>query len=485
MDNEQERSRSDAATGFLRTIQAESKAWEHEGKDAWMALSRLGGKRLPPDDAIVMATHLHREIPNLKSVLREKGIGLGDFCRRAGLGRDGQYSKELHRLILPSGKTPKEVGLRRTAAKYRLLMAAMADVLNESRSALANRIMVGTSLHPANATIRDEVGQVQLMLQTIVDKVDAEFRLFQVYRETGELKAKHAEEGGRCRWPQYELSELDAWFDPQGMCRTEVTIDEETPEETRNRLASGFAAERERTMDTSKAYWEIPVTKRTKSYDDWLWIRSQSACLQDDEFFYVPHAYLGFGGGCWQAIDPSLAPSEQDAAIARQKEEALQFFKKYGAAPTNEWDDVKQKPYGQTSSLGQWMWQWHAWIVAYPSPDNTRLMPMIYVPGEEGGAILIPLDAVTLLGLRQQYWFGSNGEVLSFFDRIKQLIGYRPGERQILLEGLRETAPWLAKNPFMKMRDARNEDQAFMQEFCRALVSDLLSHDDGNQAGQQ
>lgn len=484
MNDDQERSRSDIAARFLRTIQEESKTWELEGKDAWTALSRLGGRRLPPEDAVVMARRLHSEIPRLKAALRTKGVRLGDFCRGAGLEKNGQYSKELHRLTLAPGKSPEKVGLRRTAAKYRMLMAEMADVMNESRSSLANRIMVGTSLHPANASIRDEVEQVQFTLQTIVDKVDTEFNLFQGYKETAELKAQHAEQGGQCRWPQYEaeyrVSKFD-WYIRQDV----ISISDEKSTEVEQNALAANAAEREAAMDKSRAFWEVSVSRRTKTYDDWIWKQSPSGCLQGDEFFYVPHAYLGFGGGCWEAIDSSLAQSEQDTATSRQKEEALHYFKEYGSVPTDEWDDLKQEPQGQTSSLGQWMGQWHAWIVAYPSPDNTRLMPMIYVPGEEGGAILIPLDAATLLGLRQQYWFGPNGEVLCFFDRIKQLIGYRLGERQLILEGLRRTAPWLAKNPFIKMRDARKDDQALMQEFYRALLSDLVRHDDSNKAGQQ
>lgn len=468
MNSNPESPSADSTNNFLKRLQDESRAWELDGKDAWSALLRLGSKPLPPGDEVVLGKRLHAELPRLKSELKKQGVGLGDFCLRAGLGVEGQYSKELHRMILPPDRDPAEVRLRRSAMKYRRLLSEMARVLNQSRSALANRLMLGTSLHPATAVIRDEVDQIQSMLQTVVDAVDAEFRLFQTFMETAALKAEHAGAGGGCRWPQYE-AEYRAWqFAPADQDEGNAIDLEHWQEPIAS--VSAFAAEREAAMDISRAFWQEAPTKRNKSYESWTWGPTSSGCLQDDEFFYVPHAYLGYGDGLCNMVDSKLTPIERDSAVAGLRESALRDFEKYGPAPVDGWDEVTQKPSGQTSSMGDAHANYHAWLVAYPSPDNTRLMPMLLMPVEECGPILVPLDAVTLLGLRNAYWVGTDGQTSTFLERIKSLIGYQPGHPAAILEGLRRTAPWLRYNPFMKMTRQKSTEMELMQEFCKGLL---------------
>ena len=92
-------------------------------------------------------------------------IKLGRFCEEAGLGAVGNYSKELHRMMLASDAQPEKVRVRRSASKYRWLLEAMARVFNVSCSTLAHQLMSGMSLHPANSEVREEAEEVQGMLQ--------------------------------------------------------------------------------------------------------------------------------------------------------------------------------------------------------------------------------------------------------------------------------------------------------------------------------
>lgn len=474
-----------AMTVVSELFQAEKNKWEAQGRDAWSRLEQLGSNNLPRGDEVALARKLHEAFPRLKQQLKEQGIGLGDLCLIAGLGTDGDYSKELHRMMLPPGKDSAKVRLRRSASKYRSLIAVMARASGQSSSSLANRLMVGTSLHPATAEVRDEIEAVQAALQAIVDAVDDEFGLLRTFLETAELKAKYALEGSKCRWPQYDADHRVEYVSPIGEelsnRRVAITLDDDgslivdEPDEESQQLIrededAASQAELELTMDTRRAYWERTVDEEGGVDQFWRG-PTPSGCIQDDEFFYVPHAYLGDGEGVCNPIDEKLAPAARDRAIADLRESVLEDFKKWGVRPVDDWDEQAKQPRGQTSSLPAARAHYHAWLVAYPAPDNGRLMPMLYIAIEECGPYLVPLDVVTLSSLRQTYWVGPEGEVATFFERIKSLIGMRPGEPKAILDGLRATAPWLRWNPFMKMEAKRAEELAALQKFCSDLAS--------------
>jgi len=490
----------DATQRILARVQDESRKWEADGKDAWSALKRLGAKDLPRGDEVILARNLHRELPRLKRELKKQGIKLGSFCEEAGLGSVGNYSKELHRMMLAPDAQPEKVRVRLSASKYRWLLEAMARVFGVSCSTLAHQLMTGMSLHPANAEVQEETEEVQSMLQGLVNTVDKEFSLFALFMETAALKSKHAAEGGLCRWPQWEAEsrasvlELSAssvseeeiaaslhelFFDEQFPC----DAPQRTPDQMRESDAVRSAAERNVAMDPARAYWEKPVSKRDSAYEVWLCGPTPSGCWMDDDFFHVPHAYLGYGAGVLNPIDPTLGYRVHAKAIEELRSDALQVFEKYGPVPDDDWDEVAQKPRGQTSSMDQAMAHYHAWLVAYPSPNNSCLMPMLLVPVEECGPVLIPLDVVTLTALRDAYWVTPDGQVEKFLVRIKRLIGYLPGQPKVILEGLRRTAPWLKKNPFMKMKEEMEREREYVRQFHRELELEEAARRTGDKRG--
>ncbi|MEY6431238.1 hypothetical protein ABC977_02320 [Thioalkalicoccus limnaeus] len=469
-----EQKATDLTRKLIERIQEESKIWVGEGRDAWTALSRLGGAALASGDAEIIATQLAAEFPAFRARIKQQGKSLGDFCLKAGLGQHGQYSKELHRMLLPPGKRAQDVGLRRAASKYQRLIRAMASVTNESTSALANRLLAGTTLHPANAAIREDVDRVYLMLQHAVDSVDAEFGLFATFQETARLKAQHAAEDGECRWPQWEASFRTS---TAHFLRIELgLIGEDDPDAhaqaIQEKLAK-VAQERQAAMDVTRAYWERPVSRLEKEFDSWRVITETGCtapgCLQDDEFFYVPHSHLGYCPDLDTSTDESAATRE--IWLPKLREKTLSEYAQYGSDIIDGWNEEKLCPEGQTTSLPHTFGQWHAWIVIYPAPDNSRLMPMFYIPGEEGGAILVPLDPITLKALRRIVWVSPQGEVLSFYERIKSLIGFRPGEQQVLLDSFRRTAPWLKHNPIKKLIRRQAQEREWMEAYySRAIL---------------
>ena len=113
---------------------------------------------------------------------------------------------------------------------------------------------------------------------------------------------------------------------------------------------------------------------------------------------------------------------------------------------------------------------YHAWLIIYPSPDHSGVMPMIYIAVEECGPIIVPLDAVTLSAMRRMYWVEDDQTVITWLDHIKRLLLVDAGRG--ILDRLRRTAPWLAQNPLLKMERQYSRDMAALKALYTSLGND-------------
>lgn len=436
---------------FLAHIKEASKLWEREDRGVLSALKKLGGHPLPGDDALIVARNVHTEFPRLKAALKAQSRTLGEFCEAAKLSSGVDYSRELHRLMLAPGADPAVVRPRKSADKYLRLIEAMAKALGVSASALAEQMLRGTTLHRADDGDRSEVEMIQATLQRLVDKVDQEFGLHQTYLETAQAKARHAASGGDCRWPQHS-----------GTYRRDFFSDlADDPESATQELAVA--------MDIRRAYWESPITKRFQTFEQFTYGPTPSGCLQDDSFFYVPHCHLGTGAGLNAPLPVNATPQQiqrTQTAVREQTAYDLQF----GRAPKDEWDDVNECPVGQTSSMPHTAAHYHAWLIIYPSPDHSGVMPMIYMAVEECGPAIVPLDAVALSAMRRMYWVEDDQTISTWLDHIKRLL-LKDGASG-MLGNLRRTAAWLAHNPLLKMERQQSNDMAALQALYTNLGND-------------
>lgn len=468
---------------FLQLVREESRSWEAQNKTVWSALVKLQGNPLPKGDEVLLGRRIYGEFPRLKAELKRQDLTLGEFCARAGLGARGEYSKELHRLMLAPAADPAKARLRRSANKYKDLIAAMAKVLGVNRLALAEQLLRETSLHTGNNADRSEVEWVEANLQLLVDTVNSEFRLLDSFRETAELKAAHAAQGGDSRWPQYESHWDSALHSPELLQVSARRLldalrggsgaksDEEAALEQKAAIV-----ERNVAMNVDRAYWKEPVTKSYNTFNCWVCGPTPSGCLQNDSFFYIPHAYLGHGWGICNPVDPVLDPVERKRELELLRTSMLDNMQQFGAVPLDDWDEEQQCPKGQTSSLAQQAANDHAWLVAYPSPDSQCVMPMLYLAVEEGGPILVPLDCVALTALKKLYWVGPDGSMSTYLDRIKALLLAQPEGEGPLMAGLRRTAPWLRSNPFFKTRQLEQDEIERLKSLHKSLSEKLARH---------
>ncbi len=440
------------SSDFIAQIQQESKQWEREDKGVLSALKNHGGHAQPGEDALIVARTIYAEFPLLKAALKAQNRTLGEFCQEADLSSGEDYSRELHRLMLAPGADPTKVRPRKSANKYLRLIESMSKALGESGSAFTEQMLRGTTLHRADEGERSEVEMIQATLQRLVDKLDQEFGLHRTYLETAQAKARHAANGGDCRWPQYDASYRLNYYGET----------EDDPENAARELAV--------VMDTRRAYWESPITKRFRTFETFTYGPTPSGCLQDDSFFYVPHRHLGHAAGLNEPLPVNATPQQMEAIKTSVRDETLRCLTQYGRMPKDDWDEVNERPVGQTSSMPHAAAHDHAWLIIYPSPDHSGVMPMIYIAVEECGPIIVPLDAVTLSAMRRMYWVEDDHTVITWLDHLKRLLLADAG--QGILGDLRRTAPWLAHNPLLKMERQHSRDMAALKALYTSLGND-------------
>lgn len=429
---------------------------EAEGKDALSNLKRLRGCKLPDSDLVIIAQRLYAEVQRLKPHLKTSRILMRDFCSLIGIDASGS-SKELHRLTLAPSQDPASVRLRRSADKYYRLICGISEYGNRNLNTLADDVLRGTSLHPsAHLGAMNEAEKLAAALQATIDNLDREFGLYEKFQKTAVLKSELIKSGKQQFWP------LWGW-----------DYDEEEKRSGYLRYAS----------NPQNAYWEKiddPLRGEIVYPEDGFPVPQFNGVLQDCDFFHIPHAPLGVV----EFANIPRRPKHAEQLPAYEEEiksfigsfhwstgkasNAKKCIEEYNSV-SDEWDDELKKPYGQLShENGIARGAEHAWLIIYPTRDNSRLMPMMYIAYEEGGPYIIPLNARNLEILRDALWITAT-EYKSLFERIKDLLGYLPGQEHFFDKQLRHTLHWFDFNPVLKMVNEKKKELDALDHFCQEL----------------
>lgn len=328
-----------------------------------------------------------------------------------------------------------------TVEKYVFFISALSAALGVSVNEIAEPILRGTRFHQSSNTEHEfsDLEKIQVALQNIVDELDREFGWFETYRRTARLKCQGVKAGEKVCWP------LDDPFPS-----TELYPSEEARETYRKAF--------EMAADPNQAFMRRNRYYGTRRDDmDWYLYGFETGALQDDEFFFVPHSPLGHLL-LWDLPDRKKNPAAHYQAVDGQVSVIQAADGATHSTPIDEWDLAKRMPYGQTSGRGvNQALQHHFWLLAYPHPDGSRLVPTLYEPGEEGGAYLLPLDLVGLAMLADAVWVSPTSRC-SALERLKQLFRDQDENGQSAIErDLRRTSGWLAENPILKREADRQE----------------------------
>lgn len=426
----------------------------------------LGRRKLSIEDASVLAGRLDGFLQEVAPRLKELHVSRGELCRRAGLcgrpikdaaDRLPEDAKELHRLTLPPGTDPRRRGIRVGPEKYLELIKVLAEVLSENLEVVADRLLSDTSLHPKAVGERSDMEKAQSRLQRIVNEIDLDFDLMKSFRRTAELKSKWIGEGSQVSWPLWDFSDL---YEDGGSAED----------------LEAYRAERVVAADPNQAFYRrSKYFGRRRTEGEWWLFGFETGALQDDEFFYVPHAPLGHVL-MWDLPDRRTDRVAYELAVKRQVRDIRRNPADL-ALPHDDWDAAAACPTGQTGALTRnWRLQGFFWLLAYPHPDGNRLVPTLYQAGEEGGAYMVPLDMEALETLSDAVWV-SPTEHCSVVDRLAALLvdvgedGLNPIERN-----MRRTATWLVDNPILKLQREREDRSRRLDEVFRAESRQVTRH---------
>lgn len=433
------------------------------GKSAWSELNRAAfgdGKGVDPrkltrHDASVLASNLFAFLNECKPRLKQLGVSKGEVCRRAGLTPSKtrklpEDAKPLSRLTLrPDPTDARKRDIYVGPEKYVALIDVVTKALGDNVELVADRLLRGTSLHRFSKSPVEwsDLEKVQARLQAIVDDLDRDFDLSTTYRRTAGLKSRWITEGGHMGWPLYDLS---LYTDFNGSSSTEEI--------------ECYRAECAAAADLNQAYYHRnEYVGRRIQWGGWWLFGFESNALLSDKFFFIPHAPLGHVL-MWDLPDRRSDRARYDVAVKKQV-----AYKHQLVDPKDDWDEAQGRPIGQTESgIHDRHLQEHFWLLAYPHPASNALVPTLYVPGEEGGAYMLPLDTDALDMLSNAVWVSRTREC-NVIDWLKATLidigadGLDPIERN-----LRRTAPWLLHNPILRRQSELEESSRRLDQVFRA-----------------
>lgn len=279
----------------------------------------------------------------------------------------------------------------------------------------------------------------------MVNDVDRDFGLTQLFRRTAELKAKWNIEGHHVNWPLWNAdpSEHDDASD-----------------------LDGYRDERIAAKDPKQAFYRRNQFFGQRTDMGWWLYGFETNALQGDEFFYVPHVALGHVL-IWDLPDRREDQLAYELAV-RQQLKKMRRNPANLALPDDEWNEIDKCPTGQTGERTcNWALQGVFWLLIYPHPDGGRLVPTLYMAGEEGGAYMVPLDMEVLDTLSDAVWV-SETQHCSVVERLVSLLvdvgkdGLSPIERN-----MRRTAEWMTHNPVLQMQRNREDRSRRLDEMFR------------------
>jgi len=362
----------------------------------------------------------------------------GELCERA-LG-PGIGSKELYRLTLPAGADPGKRRLRLDFRKYDQIVKELCAITREPVDRVRGELLRGSSRDPMlGAPDRwSDIDVVVAALEDIATRLSERHRWAEDYERTATVRL---ESHGRLHWPLYEP-------------------DKSPPESKSSVLYEEWQHRMAATVDSLQMFY-LMRPYEVEPHAAWSQRRSCAAYLdaghlQGTDFFFVPHAFIG-----WALLwDMPTAHADPVAyQVARLTQLAECRANAILQPPSDEWDAATQAPSGQLDPINRADLQYAIWLVAYPHHlDHSRIVPALYQAGEEGGAWLLPIDSDSLAAVADAVWYNDERD-LTLLERLKELLLAPGGDGPSIIErALDRTGSWLAHNPVLA-NEARARQQ--------------------------
>lgn len=424
-------------------------------------------KKLEKPERIILARALDKELTRLKHKPGFKN--LGQFAIDADLSKDPS-SRNLHKLTLSmTASDSRERALAAYPDSYCKLIEAIHKKIGGSQDELFDRVTRGTSLHPSK-TNDSETFTLFYALEKAISNINNRFRdisggltILEVFQETAKMKVRLRKDcKSLLRWPYYDA---------------DIPYDQENPADYEHGYSGpeGYAPPRlEDEIDVKYAYWRRNVDFDLEySFQEYGGHVHASDLAHYEALTNLPRIYLGL------VMDWSEQSNFE--RLAQQRDRAIKAIDELGERrdpDSGQAEIVWRNPatgkhdvsiYDSTGTNGTD----HCWLTIYPSPYNeSELCAVIYRPFEEGGTHLIPLNVVTFPELQKYKFVTEAGQIISLYDRIKQLMGYG-NDKVAVDEEWAKTAPDLLRNPIWIEYDRRRKlDESFETHINKFLRGD-------------
>lgn len=388
------------------------------------ALKREHAKHLSSEEAAQLARNMDAMLESRKALI---GHGRKSLLCEKAFGSTS--SRELYKLRLALGEDPEKKGLRRSFGPYQTLAQAIADMTGEPRTKLLRELVSYTRFDELQSKLAewDRIDGVAAHLQDLVNRLNEEFGWGDLYQRTAEIRLKT---GGQLTWPLYS----NEWHEPSSDSMNESSDVE------------WYESKLRASCDPTRLYYSDLYARFGA---DVKLQYSGNDQLQSNEFFFVPHAKIGY-------IDAWNLPSraEEPAKYQIEKRKLISNFRsspEFLKEPEIGWNPDLAEPEGQLDAKKTHRAHDFAWLIVYPSPiGSNNLIPALYVAHEEGGPWLMPLDRKTLAALEEAIWFNDQNDS-DLIERLETLLGADLSDGICSFErDLRHTGEWLAHNPVLK-----------------------------------
>lgn len=416
--------------------QAEKRSTQHAAREASQ------NRHLSPQDAGTLARRMHEMLEELKPELRSRGITRTALCRRA-FSEDQTSSRELHRVTLPPGEDPLKRGVRMHLDRYRKVAKALEHLTQRRSGQLVHRLVEGTACDDLrNAAERWlDLDRLVAALERLIDALDQEFGWTDTYRRTLELRKQGAQTGRSVSWPLTELPPPSGEQDQEAL--------------------EAYARELEEEANGTCAFYRPRPEQYGLGNRHTAALYQDMGAIQDAEFFFVPHAPIGYLA-LWDLPQRRSNAAAHEQALARECE-MMRASPERLAPPNDRWDESVQGPTGQLDPRNCAHLQDHVWLTVYPRPPTAgdaalHIGPALYQAGEEGGAWIMPLSPENLAAIADAAWVDETRRA-PLEDRLSELLLMDEDDERSLTANLRRTGPWLQHNPVFKAELQRSQRQ--------------------------
>jgi len=340
------------------------------------------------------------------------------------------------RLVTRDGEAVDD--LYSDADRYVRLIHALHELLPDDLGAIADRVLAGSSFDAKRYTKINEAELIYRALRKAGACVSQKYRLLRDCQEISYIRSVTDE------------ALLDGSVGVPAVCDSAALQEEMGRHWPLLEFPISIWHENSQQLEVRKslnAFW----SHDPKDFGPWA-AAVNGICGED--LLYFPHCYLGevLSPETAQIIDLQARVDRTRLRVvgAEKVEDPLKPFRD-DQLPSITFDEQsKRYVVGDTDDGLTWGVK-ATWLLLYPSPDLTELLPALFQPGAAGFGLgyLLPLSPAVIAEFADDtaWWYLHGGNATSMYERVRQLVTIGPDGVPTIEEAWMDTAKRFRFNP--------------------------------------